>query len=188
VAGRALQNTYWPDLLRVETSRIVGVRTDVIVLTKLIRFMAILVAIAGTVTPLGLYEQLVPDLKTKAVFRYLKDTSVFGLGTPPRSGLPLARKCDQGGLFGFPIPCPFSDTVIIYTDDGMTKGADFPYSYNTSVPDIYQEIYSSGTTDNSTISNFFDIDWRLWTARSNPFILNGSLYLVRCLLSLCYTS
>lgn len=180
VAGRALQNTYWPDLLRVETSRIVGVRGDVIALTKLMRVMAILVAIAGTVTPLGLYEQFVPIKRTTATFRYLKDTSPYGLGTPPRSGFPFVRKCQtEDSIFGFPAPCPFSNTMIVYTSDGNTFTADLPYSYNSSIPDIYMDIYSSGTSEDSTISNFFDIQWRQWTTRTDEYVMNGSLLAVR---------
>lgn len=179
MAGRALQSSYWPDLLRTETARMVGVRLDVILLTKMMRVMAILVAVAGTITPLGLHEQLVPAKAAAATFQYLKDISPYGLGTPPRSGLPLARKCDQGFLWGFPMPCPYSDTVVVYTSDGDTLGADLPYSYDTAIPDYYKDVFSSGTSENTTVSNFFDIQWRQWTTRTNEFVNNGSFYPVR---------
>jgi hypothetical protein len=134
-----------------------------------------LIALAGIITPLGLYDVLVQTSSVQTKFQYLQDKSQqFGLGTPPRSNLSFSRICGYN-----PEPCPFSDTVIIdvLSSDG-TLEANFPYGYNTSVPQIIMDIYSSGTSENTTISNFFDIQWRRYYTTSDPKLDNGSTYLI----------
>ncbi|KAK5110791.1 hypothetical protein LTR85_000720 [Meristemomyces frigidus] len=77
------------------------------------------------------------------------------------------------------MPCPFSNTVSIVTaiPNGTTI-SDFPYGYNTTLPSIIRQIYSSGLKDDSTISGYFDIQWRRYTTISNSFANNGSTFLV----------
>lgn len=63
VASRALQSSYWPDLLRTDSVRTHGVRKDIVLLTHFGTLMGVLITVAGVVTPLGLYEALVPSSK-----------------------------------------------------------------------------------------------------------------------------
>jgi hypothetical protein len=115
-------------------------------------------------------------------FQYLQDTSPFGLATPSRSNLPFSRYCGD-------VACPFSDTVAVEVVTGagppnpLSENISFTYPYGISskVPQIIQDIYSSGTSQNTTISNFFDIQWRLYytTTTETPAVVdNGSAYLV----------
>jgi hypothetical protein len=136
--------------------------------------MGALIALAGVITPLGLFEALVPAENTETPFQYLKDLSPFGYGTPPRTNLTFNRQC---GYFGL-VPCPFTDTVAIVTqDDTGAVNFTYPSGYNINIPDIISEIYSSGTDDKTTISNYFDIQWRRYVTKSDKQFNNGSLYL-----------
>ena len=110
-------------------------------------------------------------------FSYLKDTSPFGLGTPDRSNYTFNRICSGSG----PVPCPFSDTVAIISSDGNWFNYTYPYGYDINVPQVITDIYSSGTNDNTTISNYFDIQWRRYQVTSDlssTSLNNGSSYLV----------
>jgi hypothetical protein len=181
VAGRALQNSDWPEVLRTDTALNHGVRTDVGIWLKLIPLMRALIAIAGVVTPLGLYDALGPSKSVVAPFTYIKDSSPFGAATPPRSNLSFARICSYGhGFFQQgPAPCPYSDTIVIISSNNITVTYDLPFGYNTSVPQIVRDIYSSGTAGMATtISNYFDIEWRQYTTTTENGVNNGSAFLV----------
>ena len=116
--------------------------------------MSILITFAGIITPLGLYDALVSADSVQVTFQYLQDTTPFGLGTPWRSPLPFSRNCLDG-------VCPFSNTVeIIVEDSNGNENTTYPYGYDTKIPPIIMDIYSSGTGQNTTVSNFFDIQWR----------------------------
>jgi hypothetical protein len=143
--------------------------------TSLVTWISLFIGVAGIITPLGLYDALVQTSSVLVTFQYLPDTSPFGIGTPPRSNLSFSREC---GSFGFS-PCPFSDTVVIdIIDSDGNLQSELPYGYNTSVPQFIYDVYSSGTASNTTISNFFDIQWRRYYTTSDPRFNNGSTYLI----------
>ncbi|KAF2189000.1 hypothetical protein K469DRAFT_659932 [Zopfia rhizophila CBS 207.26] len=179
VAGRPLQSSYWPEILQTDAVRSYGVRQSVLWWSYFTPIIAALCAIAGIVTPLGLYDDLEPSGIQKVPFAYVKDNSAFGIGTPSRSNLPFSRTCSQlHGMQG-PAPCPYSDTIVILSWNGSSYSFDMPYGYNTTVPKIVRDIYSSGTGDvKSTISNYFDIEWRMYTYTRDRFKNNGSTILV----------
>ncbi|PVH77956.1 hypothetical protein DL98DRAFT_636645 [Cadophora sp. DSE1049] len=175
VASAALQRSYWPNLLQSDGAKNHGVRKDIIFLTYFISIMGALIAIAGIVTPLGLYETLVSTDNVQTPFRYLKDSSPFGYGTPSRSNLTFNRKCGDMG----PLPCPYSDTIVVNVFDQSGNGTiDTPYGYNMTIPDIVTDVYSSGIGNDTTISNYFDIQWRRYQTNSVPDLNNGSTFLV----------
>jgi hypothetical protein len=154
-----------------------GVRKDIMILTRLMGYMGALIGIAGVVTPLGLYQTLLSDDNVQTPFKYLADTSPYGYGTPPRSNFSFNRYC--GGGFG-PAPCPFTDSVSITSSfPNGTIQVDFPYGIDMEIPEIVNETFSSGTDDHTTISNFFDIQWRRYSTESDPdeTLNNGSSYL-----------
>jgi hypothetical protein len=141
--------------------------------------MGALIAVAGVVTPLGLYQTLLPAKAIQAPFHYLKDNSPFGYGTPPRSNFSFSRICGTGSLFTGPEPCPFSDTVAIVTNyPNESVGYDYPYGYDMSIPNVILETYSSGTQNSTTVSNYFDIQWRRYITTSSSLLNNGTTYLL----------
>ena len=128
---------------------------------------------------MGLHERFLPGESTFALFRYVRDTSSFGFGTPPRSELPLNRFCSAPGNF---IICPFTNTtVVVASDDESAANVTYPNGYDITIPKSLQKVYSSGTGENSTIANYFDIEWRRYQKKVNLFFPpanNGSEYLV----------
>ncbi|KAE9364574.1 hypothetical protein N431DRAFT_388781 [Stipitochalara longipes BDJ] len=181
VASRAFERTHWPDVLRSDSVKNNGVRKSVIFLTNFVSLMALLIAIAGIVTPLGIYQTLAPTDNVQTPFKYLLDTSPFGIGTPVRSDLSYNRICTTDDLAsGRPIPCPFSDTVEITTFNETGYTISLPYGYDISIPQIILDTYSSGVGNDTTISNFFDIQWRQYMITADPSKIfnNGSSYLV----------
>jgi hypothetical protein len=175
VSASAFHSSLWPIILRSDSSQSHGVRPIVRLVTNLITWTFFLIALAGIITPLGLYDALVQTRSVQVKFRYLPDTSPLGLGTPPRSNLPFNRLC---GGFGY-TPCPFSDTVVvdIASSDGQFQ-SNLPYGYNLSIPQFIYDVYSSGTTENTTVSNYFDIQWRRYYTSSDQQFNNGSTYLI----------
>jgi len=146
--------------------------------------VALLTAIAGIVTPLGIYQTLAPTDSIQTPFNYIHDDSPFGIGTPGRSTLGFNRVCftydNNETADSRPIPCPFSDTVDIVSLNANGSNSSFPYGYDVSIPQILLGTYSSGTGNSTTVSNFFDIQWRQYTATVDPTnnFNNGSIYLV----------
>lgn len=127
--------------------------------------LALITALAGVITPLGLGEELRPASETSASFEYAKDTSPFLSGTSPRGLFPLSRKCWYGEQFrGAPGACPYTgDQVDVSGDD---QGFNLSNSkLTTDIPSIIREIFGSGTAGKpTTVSNFFDIEWRQYTS------------------------
>jgi hypothetical protein len=141
--------------------------------------MTVLIAIAGVITPLGIYQTLVQAENVQTPFEYLVDTSPFGIGTPPRSNFSFNRQCSSGPP-SIPVPCPFSDTILITSTDEDGLNYSYPSGYDISIPKTILDIYSSGVGNDTTISNFFDIQWRQYKVgadRTENFN-NGSNYLV----------
>ena len=169
-----LQNNHWPTLLGSDTGLNRNVASGPKIISYLLPTISIIIAVAGVITPLGLYEGLWTATPTVVPFQYAPDASFFGRGTPARSPLGFNRRC------GSPIlkPCPFSSTVIKYKSDSDSTSGDFDGTYDMNVPQILLDAYSSGTERNSTVSNMFDIEYRQWASHSDLQANNGSAYLV----------
>lgn len=135
-----------------------------------------MVSIAGVITPLGLYERdELEDTPTPASFKYAPDSSAFFSGTSRRHGLPFTRTCKYP--WACYAPCPYTADVEVFVDDGLSQNCTSPYGTNTSVPDVLYHIYTSGTKGHSTtISNYFDIEWRQLTTQYNRELNNGTPY------------
>ncbi|EDN02871.1 predicted protein [Histoplasma mississippiense (nom. inval.)] len=121
------------------------------------------------VTPLGLYDAIVPDHATSLEpFQYSKDQSPFGFGTPPRSDLGFNRFCGKIGR----TTCPGSDVVI----ENRRNGTQYlPYGYDARIPPKVMETFQSGLKSLSpTVSSLFDIEWRSYGIRSEDIVNNGS--------------
>ncbi|KAF7553395.1 hypothetical protein G7Z17_g3631 [Cylindrodendrum hubeiense] len=159
VAGRLLQSSYWPFLLQADSSKNLGVRKSVALIAITVPLITFLVSVAGIVTPLGLYEQDEPDSElTSPSFGYVSDTSAFSQGTSPRVNASYTRICHYHTCAA---PCPYTSNALnfIQNNTGIFCGTESPI--NSTVPQMLHDIYMSGTKNrNTTISNFFDIEWR----------------------------
>lgn len=175
VAGRALHSSLWPELVRADTGSNQGVRWDIRFLNTSIRLLNVLIAIAGVVTPLGLYSVQSFGDSTIPPFEYIHDEGPFGIATPPRSNLTFGRECNYGlTAKAIPIPCPYTTDVAIINETNV----NMPYSMTREIPEILREIYSSGTSGwANTIANYFDIEWRTWSTGVSKFYNNETQFL-----------
>ena len=120
----------------------------------------ILIGLAATVTPLGLYEAVVSGkAPTPEAFHYVQDKSPLGYGTPPRTNLSWSRIC---GAFG-PVACPNSRSNI--TDFSNATGEYWRGDwYDSHIPQYVIDLFESGlSTMNKSVSSIFDIQWRYYT-------------------------
>lgn len=140
---------------------------------------ALLLSVAAIVTPLGLYDAVVPGSKTQPVaFHYSKDTGAFGLGTPPRPTLGFSRICD--GVL--PVACPNSNNNVTRGNNGTDYWANVYGGYNTKILRRVYDYFQSGHDDfNQSVSSIFDIQWRIYTTRQDKeqeIFANGSTIIV----------
>lgn len=99
VTGRQLSHSIWPTVLRSDTAASEGVFPSVKRLALLRPVGLLLIAVAAVVTPLGLYDAVLPEKGLKPVaFVHLADSSPMGLGTPPQgTDVFINRECGAGG-------------------------------------------------------------------------------------------
>lgn len=101
VIQRQLGNSLWPTILNSDTaaSRHVNRRVNYLAYFRPIGLA--LIAIAAVVTPLGLYEAVLPNKNMKRVaFTFLQDNTPMGYGTPPQ-GIDVYPNRGCGGFGGF---------------------------------------------------------------------------------------
>lgn len=177
VVGQALQNSHWPAILRSESSSTGEGIPKSVRITALMRPIGwLLITVSAIVTPLGLYQTIVPNSSPEAVaFQYIKDLSPMGRGTPKRPSLGFSRAC--GVLL--PEPCPGTYVPIIYSQNETTTSADLLQSYDINIPENVTSFFQSGLLNQpSTVSSFFDIQWRSYTTTSDKDHNNGSRYVL----------
>lgn len=181
VAGASLQSSLWPYLLRSDVAgNGSSVRLLVRVAATAMPLATLLIAVAGVVTPLGLGQEIVELEPTMGTFEYIRDVGPYEYGTALRGMHNFTRMCEQGpGMSAGPAVCPWSDNIIIFTQNETTMTWDMPGGYDMAVPDDLRAIFSSGTSGGSsrtTVANFFDIEWRQLTTRRSENVNNNVTY------------
>jgi hypothetical protein len=165
VIGKELHSSLWPSLLRTDSAASTGVLLSVQIARWITLFTALLVAIAAVVTPLGLYEDILPESSTTLQqFHYIADTGIFGEGTMQRNNsIGWSRIC---GGFG-PVACPDSDSVVNQFSNASGEFVQVEGSYDTYVPQRTIDLFQSGVSGlESSVSGPFDIQWRLLTSQT----------------------
>ncbi|KAF4221541.1 hypothetical protein CNMCM5878_008789 [Aspergillus fumigatiaffinis] len=160
VLARELHSSYWPTILRTDTSATSDVYRPVVVISWLRTGAKILAAVAAVVTPLGLYQDVVPQSPESAQFHYIKDKSLFGEATPPRdANFRFSRTC--GGWA--PVACPNSYANITTTGNDTTWTVIGDW-YDTHVPQYVIDSLQSGLSlMEPSVSSIFDIQSRYLT-------------------------
>ncbi|KAH7176749.1 hypothetical protein EDB81DRAFT_752068 [Dactylonectria macrodidyma] len=125
-------------------------------------FITFLFSVAGIVTPLGLYEQdELATESTAAPFSYVQDSGAFFQGTSPQTNAQFTRAYTY---LGYDAPCPYSPGTLTFSQNNSGIFCNTGTDINTTVSQILHDIYMSGTKNcGTTISNFFDIEWRQGT-------------------------
>jgi hypothetical protein len=81
VVGRTLHSSHWPSILRTDSAGVQGVRGSVRIIAKFEMLFLLLISVASIVTPLGLYETIVPQEGLREeTFSYALDNSSLGIG------------------------------------------------------------------------------------------------------------
>ncbi|KAF4867628.1 hypothetical protein CGCSCA1_v013212 [Colletotrichum siamense] len=176
IAGRVLQRTWWPTILQSDSVQSHGARLMISLISWAVPIIAVLIAIAGVVTPLGLYEEIDTLGSRLGSFSYVKDSGSFGAATSQRGLHNFSRTCSWGHslLDQGPAPCPYSESSVIVSGSNRTLNFTMPFGIDSQINPTAKEIFSSGTKGRTTISNFFDIEWRQLTARRRAFVDNGT--------------
>lgn len=132
---------------------------------------------AAVVTPIGLYEDLLPSNDPQLVtFMAVDDTGSMGTGTPPRSDLGFSRACGSPAL----MQCPATNIVINVSSDAFrntTIEGGLPYDHR--IPRVLAKLYQSGLQDQpSSVSSFFDIQARQYHFGTEQGEVSNDTYLV----------
>lgn len=130
-----------------------------------------ILSVASIVTPLGLYEAIVPGPAVEQPFHDANDPSTIGMGTPPRSSLGFNRYCFN--------TCPnTAGSITRRKDINTTTQLE---NYHTDIPQNVIDAFQSGLANLSpTVSSIWDIQWRSYgvttdTGNSNS---TGLTYLI----------
>lgn len=177
VVQRNLLSSMWPVFLRSEATASRGVDRSISLLTWLRPLALGLVTIAAVVTPLGLYEEILPSKEPEAVtFSYIQDPGPMGFGTPPRSNLGFTRIC--GGYL--PAQCPGTTVEIITSGNDTFMSANITNDdYDTRIPHALAQLYQSGLAQQpETVSSFFDIESRQYSYQLQDGMLDHEKYIV----------
>jgi hypothetical protein len=127
----------------------------------------VLIPIAATVTPLGLYQTIIAsNSPTPSEFHYIVDNSAFGHGIPPRVDLPWTRLCGANQAY----PCPNSFSNFTFFTNASGPFVNF-WNYDSSIPQYVMDAFESGLPGLSpSISSIFDIQSRSYSwSNVNPF-------------------
>ncbi|RDA91144.1 hypothetical protein CP533_0433 [Ophiocordyceps camponoti-saundersi (nom. inval.)] len=182
--SKVLQQSYWPFILRSDDSYDDNVRWSILWTSRLMPAISILLSVASVLTPMGLYSATAEGKPVKATFVYAPDTSAFGLyGPMRRSVYSETRACGSVSYgnesFRYNVkPCPMSnDGHDVLKQSSDPTRPSYICCLDVNLPASIKDIYSSGYK-NSTVSNFFDIQWRQYALSTRPGYLNGSAYMV----------
>ncbi|KAM0292741.1 hypothetical protein ACHAPM_011745, partial [Fusarium culmorum] len=89
-----------------------------------------------------------------------------------RDDKPFTRVCSLDGCY---VPCPYTSDVTVVETDGLSSNCSLLGTIDPAVPDLLREIYTSGTRyERTTISNYFDIEWRQTTTQYDRQLNNGT--------------
>ncbi len=177
--SHSLSNSIWPMLLRSDSASSRGVPTKINLITWSRPLTLAMIAIAAVVTPIGLYEDLLPSSDPQLVtFMAVADTGTMGSGTPPRSDLGFSRGCGNSLEL---LQCPATNVVINVSSDAIwvnyTIEGGLPY--NRRIPKVLAKLYQSGLQEQpSSVSSFFDIQARQYQFENEQGEVTNDTYLV----------
>ncbi|KIW68178.1 hypothetical protein PV04_04139 [Phialophora macrospora] len=138
---------------------------------------AALLVLASVVTPLGLYDEVVPGESSLVEFQYIKDPGPWGRVTMPRPNSQFTRQCEVGLV----INCPgqYQGVYMAETEPGVWKSVetDENSTINLTIPENFTTMFTSATSDKgNTVSGLFDIQYRRWKFNQNGIINKGQPY------------
>lgn len=165
---RTLHSSIWPVLLRTDSTSSGGSWTRISFLSNLSIVGAILVAIAGVVTPLGLSDG--PYVQTESVSigaTYIPDVSPIGRATSPSEGFIYGRTC--GALRSIPCPGNTLNTTEINerTIETFSSTSYGPFNMR------FRRYYHGTHSDNSSMSEAIAGTLQSLILRGDIFAVEG---------------
>ncbi|KAI9373912.1 hypothetical protein BJX61DRAFT_551900 [Aspergillus egyptiacus] len=150
--GRLLHSSYWPTILGSDSAALRGVPFRVLFFRYAGILSTVMISIAAIVTPLGLYEVVVPGDPVAEKFNHLPDEGIFGIGTLRRNNsVSWSRVC---GGSREPFTCP--DLTRVPSANN--------HSIDRHIPQGTVDLLTGGVSaGSSSISSIFDIQWRSWS-------------------------
>lgn len=135
---------------------------------------AALLVLASVLTPLGLYEEIVPGESTSVEFQYVRDPSPWGRVTMPRPESWFTRYCEVG----LTINCPgqYQGVYMKEIEPGRWQSVktDEDSTINITIPENFTTMFTSATSDKGdTVSGLFDIQYRRWKFDKTAIINKG---------------
>lgn len=179
VVERSLLSSLWPLFLHADSTASRGVDRRIRLLTWLRPLALGLVTIAAIVTPLGLYEDILPTRSEQNIeFVYMQDSGPMGYGTPTRASNSIGYTRVCGGFL--PMQCPGTTVEIISSGNASIMEANITNDdYDIRIPRDLAELYQSGLTERpQSVSSFFDIQSRQYSFQNQSGMLNNERYVV----------
>jgi hypothetical protein len=155
VFSRTLHSSHWPSILLTDSASATGVKKVISLASWFDLLMIMLIGIASVVTPLGLYQDIVPVDTTTAEFQYVPDAGIFGYGTSMYMRPPWLRYCYGG--------CPGAYPTVSHDDQVHNGHHNPPTTVNLTVPAETISLLESGlSTLQDSVSSIFDLRWRAY--------------------------
>lgn len=166
VLGRLLNSSLWPTILRTDSATHRSVSKKVVLLSALSTLGALLLAIVGPFTPLGLSSRVQSSSASLVQFNYAVDNSPIGQANISRTGYVNNRLCGAFLLLNCPGSYAGYDTISNATGEYAIPDGPDAYMSSAIAPNI-TAAFTSATNSSRTISSVFDIQYRLFTIWGN---------------------
>jgi hypothetical protein len=146
---------------------------------------AVLLVLAGVLTPLGLHEEIVTGGSTSVEFQYVPDLGPWGRVTMDRPNAAFSRVCELGSTINCPGQYQGVDMKEIEPGHFESVETDENSIINTTIPANFTTMFRSATLDRgNTISGLFDIQYRRWKwvqqglfDRGQPYVRGASRHI-----------
>ncbi|KAK5072463.1 hypothetical protein LTR64_005065 [Lithohypha guttulata] len=175
VVSRFLLSSDWPLFLRSDSASSNAVAGNIAVVTWIRPLTLLIAAIAAIVSPLGLYDGIYPATNIQEVaFVYAADRGPLGSGTPARNvDFGFSRVCAEFACPGEPELGNITQTTI-YNGTNRTR---FGRIASPEIPQSLVDLFQSGVNDKTSMSSFFDVQYRQLEETKNFWIVDNSSFL-----------
>lgn len=131
-----------------------------------------LIFVTGIVTPLGLYDSVIPMSQDSTSFAYAPDRTTFGNSTPARPNHAMTRECNIDIEF---CPGALISSDVDFDSSFFIKNTPWLFNATTDVPANLTAMFTSATK-NSTVAGALDWEYRSWSMTSTPGFNNNQTY------------
>ena len=163
VISQFLHSSYWPIILGTDSASSFSSCNSGRFVTIFRKLLLVLIAVAAIVTPLGLYEGIVPERgSVRQTFHYIDDKTTVGFGTSPRTNETRTWSRICGYLT--PYACPNSPNKLTKFKNSTGIYLELEGWYDSRIPQNVIDAFQSGLQNlEPTVSGPWDIEYRSYT-------------------------